>query len=226
MKVTYLGQSTIELEAAGKKLLFDPFITYNDLAKGIVDVASLKPDYILVSHGHGDHVADLVQVQKQSGAKVICIAEIAGWLGKQDIDNVHGMNIGGGFNFDFGRVKMVNAVHSSALPDGSNGGNPAGFVIYSEGKKMYFAGDTALTYDMKLLEDENLDWAFLPIGDNYTMGADDAIKAAAFINCKNIIGIHYDSFPVIKIDKEEVKEKFIKAGLNLKLPAIGESLDL
>jgi L-ascorbate metabolism protein UlaG (beta-lactamase superfamily) len=226
MKVTYLGQSTIELEAAGKKLLFDPFITYNDLAKGLVDVASLKPDYILVSHGHGDHVADLVQVQKQSGAKVICIAEIAGWLGKQDIDNVHGMNIGGGFNFDFGRVKMVNAVHSSALPDGSNGGNPAGFVIYSEGKKMYFAGDTALTYDMKLLEDENLDWAFLPIGDNYTMGADDAIKAAAFINCKNIIGIHYDSFPVIKIDKEEVKEKFIKAGLNLKLPAIGESLDL
>jgi L-ascorbate metabolism protein UlaG (beta-lactamase superfamily) len=226
MKVTYLGQSTIELEAAGKKLLFDPFITYNDLAKGIVDVASLKPDYILVSHGHGDHVADLVQVQKQSGAKVICIAEIAGWLGKQDIDNVHGMNIGGGFNFDFGRVKMVNAVHSSALPDGSNGGNPAGFVIYSEGKKIYFAGDTALTYDMKLLEDENLDWAFLPIGDNYTMGADDAIKAAAFINCKNIIGIHYDSFPVIKIDKEEVKEKFIKAGLNLKLPAIGESLDL
>ena len=226
MKVTYLGQSTIELEAAGKKLLFDPFITYNDLAKGIVDVAILKPDYILVSHGHGDHVADLVQVQKQSGAKVICIAEIAGWLGKQDIDNVHGMNIGGGFNFDFGRVKMVNAVHSSALPDGSNGGNPAGFLISSEGKKIYFAGDTALTYDMKLLEDENLDWAFLPIGDNYTMGADDAIKAAAFINCKNIIGIHYDSFPVIKIDKEEVKEKFIKAGLNLKLPAIGESLDL
>lgn len=226
MKVTYLGQSTIELEAAGKKLLFDPFITYNELAKGIVDVASLKPDYILVSHGHGDHVADLVQVQKQSGAKVICIAEIAGWLGKQGIDNVHGMNIGGGFNFDFGRVKMVNAVHSSALPDGSNGGNPAGFVISSEGKKIYFAGDTALTYDMKLLEDENLDWAFLPIGDNYTMGADDAIKAAAFINCKNIIGIHYDSFPVIKIDKEEVKEKFIKAGLNLKLPAIGESLDL
>ncbi|OOQ60627.1 metal-dependent hydrolase [Mucilaginibacter pedocola] len=226
MKVTYLGQSTIELVANGKKLLFDPFITYNELAKGIVDVTSLNPDYILVSHGHGDHVADLVQVQKQSGAKVICIAEIAGWLGKQDIDNVHGMNIGGGFNFDFGRVKMVNAVHSSALPDGSNGGNPAGFVIYSEGKKIYFAGDTALTYDMKLLEDENLDWAFLPLGDNYTMGPDDAIKAAAFINCKNIIGIHYDSFPVIKIDKEEVKEKFIKAGLNLKLPAIGESLDL
>ncbi|MDB5061308.1 MAG: hydrolase [Mucilaginibacter sp.] len=225
MKVTYYGQSTIEIEAAGKKLLFDPFITHNELAKHI-DVTSLKPDYILVSHGHGDHVADLVTVQKQSGAKVICIAEIAGWLGKQGIDNVHGMNIGGGFNFDFGRVKMVNAIHSSALPDGSNGGNPAGFVIYAEGKAIYFAGDTALTYDMKLLEDENLAWAFLPLGDNYTMGADDAIKASAFINCKNIIGIHYDSFPVIKIAKGEVAEKFVKAGLNLKLPAIGETLEL
>jgi L-ascorbate metabolism protein UlaG (beta-lactamase superfamily) len=225
MKVTYYGQSTIEIETAGKKLLFDPFITHNELAKHI-DVTSLKPDYILVSHGHGDHVADLVTVQKQSGAKVICIAEIAGWLGKQGIDNVHGMNIGGGFNFDFGRVKMVNAIHSSALPDGSNGGNPAGFVIYSEGKAIYFAGDTALTYDMKLLEDENLNWAFLPLGDNYTMGADDAIKASAFINCKNIIGIHYDSFPVIKIDKGEVAGKFLKAGLNLKLPAIGETLEL
>jgi L-ascorbate metabolism protein UlaG (beta-lactamase superfamily) len=225
MKVTYYGQSTIEIETAGKKLLFDPFITHNELAK-YIDVTSLKPDYILVSHGHGDHVADLVTVQKQSGAKVICIAEIAGWLGKQGIDNVHGMNIGGGFNFDFGRVKMVNAIHSSALPDGSNGGNPAGFVIYSEGKAIYFAGDTALTYDMKLLEDENLNWAFLPLGDNYTMGADDAIKASTFINCKNIIGIHYDSFPVIKIDKGEVAGKFLKAGLNLKLPAIGETLEL
>jgi L-ascorbate metabolism protein UlaG (beta-lactamase superfamily) len=225
MKLTYYGQSTIEIVADGKTLLFDPFITPNELAKHI-DVNSLKPDYILVSHGHGDHVADLITVQKNSGAKVICIAEIAGWLGKQGISNVHGMNIGGGFNFDFGRVKMVNAVHSSALPDGSNGGNPAGFVIYAEGKKVYFAGDTALTYDMKLLADENLDWALLPIGDNYTMGADDAIKAADFINCKNIIGIHYDSFPVIKIDKEEVAGKFANAGLNLKLPAIGDSIEL
>jgi L-ascorbate metabolism protein UlaG (beta-lactamase superfamily) len=225
MKLTYYGQSTIEIVANGKTLLFDPFITPNELAKHI-DVNSLKPDYILVSHGHGDHIADLVTVQKNSGAKVICIAEIAGWLGNQGITNVHGMNIGGSFNFDFGRVKMVTAVHSSALPDGSNGGNPAGFVIYSEDKAIYFAGDTALTYDMKLLEDENLNWAILPLGDNYTMGADDAIKAAAFVNCKNVIGVHYDSFPVIKIDKEEVAGKFAKAGLNLKLPAIGYSIEL
>jgi len=225
MKTTYYGQSTIMIEAEGKKLLFDPFITPNPAANHI-DVNALKPDYILVSHGHGDHVTDLVAIQKSSGAKVICIAEIANWLNDQGIENVHGMNIGGGFNFDFGRVKMVNAVHSSTLPDGSSGGNPAGFVLYSEGKKIYFAGDTALTYDMKLLEDENLDWAFLPIGDNYTMGVDDAIKATRFINCKNVIGIHYDTFPVISIDKDETIEKFIKAGVNIKLPAIGEEIAL
>jgi L-ascorbate metabolism protein UlaG (beta-lactamase superfamily) len=224
MRTTYYGQSTVMIETDGKKLLFDPFITPNPAAKDI-DIQSLKPDYILVSHGHGDHVADLVSIQKSSGAKVICIAEIADWLGKQGIE-AHGMNIGGGFNIDFGRVKMVNAVHSSTLPDGSPGGNPAGFVLYLSGKKIYFAGDTALTYDMKLLEDENLDWAFLPIGDNYTMGVDDAIKATDFINCKNVIAVHYDTFPVIAIDKEEVREKFVKAGINIKLPKIGETIDL
>jgi L-ascorbate metabolism protein UlaG (beta-lactamase superfamily) len=224
MKFTYYGQSTFELETGGKKLLFDPFISPNPLASHI-DVSSLKPDYILLSHGHGDHVADLIPIQKQSGAKVICIAEIAGWLGKQGIE-AHGMNIGGGFNFDFGRVKMVNAIHSSSMPDGANGGSAAGFVIYAEGKKIYFAGDTALTYDMKLLADENLDWAIIPIGDNYTMGVDDAIKSTTFFDCKNIIGVHYDSFPVIKIDKEEAVGKFIKAGININLPAIGERMEL
>ena len=224
MKITYYGQSCLEIETGGKKLLFDPFITHNPLAKHI-DISTIKPNYILLSHGHGDHVADLIEIQKNSGAKVICIAEIATWLGKQDID-AHGMNIGGGFTFDFGRVKMVNAIHSSSMPDGSYGGNPAGFVIYAEDKTIYFAGDTALTYDMKLLADDNVDWALLPIGDNYTMGADDAVKACYFINCKNVIGIHYDTFPAIKIDKEETMKKFIAAGLNLKLPAVGESLTL
>jgi L-ascorbate metabolism protein UlaG (beta-lactamase superfamily) len=225
MKITYYGQSTFEIETGGKKLLFDPFISPNPLAKNI-DINSLRPDYILVSHGHGDHVADLLAIQKNSGAKVICIAEIAGWLSQKGVDNAHGMNIGGGFDFDFGRVKMVNAVHSSTLPDGSAGGNPAGFLIHAGGKAIYFAGDTALTYDMKLLADEKLDWALLPIGDNYTMGADDAIKASAFIHCKNVIGMHYDTFPPIKIDKNSVREKFTNAGLNLKLMEIGESFTL
>jgi L-ascorbate metabolism protein UlaG (beta-lactamase superfamily) len=225
MKITYYGHACFEIETGGRKLLFDPFISPNPLAKAI-DVNSLKPDYILLSHGHGDHAADLETIQKNSGAKVICIAEIAGWLNNKGISNVHGMNIGGGFNFDFGRIKMVYALHSSSMPDGAYGGNPAGFVIYSEGKKIYFAGDTALTLDMKLLADENLDLAILPIGDNYTMGADDAIKACGFINCKNVIGMHYDTFPVIVIDKEEVKEKFKKADLNLTLLEIGADLTL
>ena len=225
MKATYYGQSSFMLEAGGKKLLFDPFITPNPAAKDI-DIHSLKPDYILISHGHGDHVADLLEIQKDSGAKVICIAEIAGWLGNHGVEDAHGMNIGGGFNFDFGRVKMVNAIHSSTMPDGAPGGNPAGFVIWADNKVIYYAGDTALTYDMKLLADENLDWAFLPIGDNYTMGIDDAIKATQFINCKNVVGMHYDTFPVIKIDKNAAEEKFIKAGINIKLPAISESIEL
>ncbi|WP_259068691.1 metal-dependent hydrolase [Mucilaginibacter sp. X4EP1] len=225
MKATFYGHASFELETGGKKLLFDPFISPNPLAKNI-DVNSLKPDYILLSHGHGDHMADLETIQKNSNAKVICIAEIAGWLGAKGIENTHGMNIGGGFDFDFGRVKMVYALHSSSMPDGAYGGTPAGFVLYIGDKKIYYAGDTALTLDMKLLADENLDWAILPIGDNYTMGADDAVKAAAFINCKNIIGMHYDTFPVIKIDQAAVKQKFEKAGLNLKLLAVGESLSL
>jgi L-ascorbate metabolism protein UlaG (beta-lactamase superfamily) len=225
MKTTFYGHASVELEAAGKTLLFDPFISPNPLAKHI-DINTLKPDYILVTHGHGDHVADVAPIQKNSGAKVICIAEIAGWFGKNGIENTHGMNIGGSFDFDFGKVKMVYALHSSSMPDGAYGGNPAGFIVYAEGKKIYHAGDTALTYDMKLLADENLDWAFLPIGDNYTMGADDAIKACGFINCKNVVGIHYDTFPQIKIDKDAVMEKFLKAGINLKLPAIGETIIL
>jgi len=225
MKFTFYGHACFELETGGKKLLFDPFITHNELAKDI-DVNSLKPDYILLSHGHGDHIADLFTIQKNSGAKVICIAEIAGWLGGKGIADAHGMNIGGGFNFNFGRVKMVNAIHSSGLPDGSYGGVAAGLIIYAEGKKIYFAGDTALHYDMKLLADEKLDWAILPIGDNYTMGADDAIKAAGFIDCKNVIGVHYDTFPPIRINKAEVAEKFKQAGINLQLPAIGESMPL
>jgi L-ascorbate metabolism protein UlaG (beta-lactamase superfamily) len=225
MKITFYGHASFEIETGGKKLLFDPFISHNELAKNI-DINTLKPDYILLSHGHGDHMADLEPIQKNSGAQVICIADIAGWLNNKGITNVHGMNFGGGFNFDFGRVKMVYALHSSSMPDGAYGGNPAGFVIYAEGKKIYFAGDTALTLDMKLLADENLDLAILPIGDNYTMGADDAIKAAAFINCKNILGMHYDTFPVIKIDKEEAKKKFKDAGLKLTLLEIGNSIEL
>ncbi|MGI4020660.1 MAG: metal-dependent hydrolase [Janthinobacterium lividum] len=225
MKVTYYGHATILLETEKAKLLFDPFITPNELANGI-DIDSIKPDYILLTHGHVDHVADLFTIQTNSDATVICIAEIQGWLGNNDVDKTHGMNIGGGHDFDFGRVKMVNAIHSSSMPDGTYGGNPAGYVIYADGKTIYIAGDTALTYDMKLLEDEKLDWAFLPIGDNYTMGPEDAVKAAGFINCKNIIGVHFDTFPPIKLDHEATKAKFAAAGLNFTLPEIEQTIQL
>ncbi len=225
MKVTYYGHATILLETEKAKLLVDPFITPNELAKGI-DIDTIKPDYILLTHGHVDHVADLFTIQTNSNATVICIAEIQGWLNNNDVEKVHGMNIGGAFNFNFGRVKMVNAIHSSSMPDGTYGGNPAGYVVYADGKKVYIAGDTALTYDMKLLEDEKLDWAFLPIGDNYTMGVDDAVKAAFFINCVNIIGVHFDTFPPIKLDHEAAKAKFVEFGLNFILPEIGQTMDL
>ncbi len=227
MKLTFYGHAAFGLEIGGKKLLFDPFITPNPAAKHI-DIMSLKPDYILISHGHGDHMADLEAIQKDSGAQVVGIVEVTHWLENvKGIKNTVGMNFGGNFNFDFGKVKMVYALHTSSMPDGSYGGVPVGFVITSkEGKKIYYAGDTALTYEMKLLADEDIDWAILPIGDFYTMGPDDAVKAAGFINCKNVIGMHYDTFPPIAIDKEAAKEKFIKAGLTLHLPGIGESIDL
>lgn len=225
MRAAFYGHACIELQLEQSSLLFDPFIRPNKLAAQI-NLQEIKPDYILLSHGHEDHMADLFEIQKNSNATVICIADIAYWLNGKGINKVHGMNIGGAYTFGFGRVKMVNALHSSSLPDGSYGGNPAGFLINADGKKIYFAGDTALTYDMKLLADEKLDWAFLPIGDNFTMGIDDAIKAAGFINCKNIIGIHYNTFPPIHINEQEAMDKFAKAGLNLQLLPIGQSMEL
>ncbi len=226
MKVKYYGQSCLELELKGKKLLFDPFITPNDLAKNI-DVNQLNPDYILVSHGHQDHVADLETVVKNSKAQVITNFEITNWLGGKGIENVHPLNHGGGANFEFGRVKYTTAIHSSMLPDGSNGGNPGGFLITSDEGNVYFSGDTALTYDMKLIAEEaRLDLAILPIGDNFTMGVEDAIKASDFIQCNKVLGVHYDTFPYIEIDHMDAKIRFQKAGKQLTLMDIGEELDL
>jgi L-ascorbate metabolism protein UlaG (beta-lactamase superfamily) len=225
MNITYYGHSCFGVEIAGKHLLFDPFITPNELAKHI-DANSVKADYILITHGHEDHVADAVSIAKRTGATVVCNWEIHVWLQKQGVMNTHPMNIGGKKSFDFGSVKCVNAVHSSGLPDGSYGGNPMGFVIESAEKNFYYAGDTALTYDMKLIGNyRSIDFAFLPIGDNVTMGIDNAIIATDFINCGDIIGMHYDTFGYIKIDQEEAKYKFKRAGRNLTLLAIGEALE-
>lgn len=225
MNYTYLGQSSFLLETDSHKLLFDPFISHNPLAKAI-DITQLKADYILISHGHEDHVADLVLLAKQTNAKVIAVPEIISWVNKQGVENVHSMNYGK-YTFDFGTVRMVWATHSSSLPDGSYGGNPVGFVLELDGKQIYFAGDTGLTIEMKLLAElYKLNYAILPIGGNYTMDVDDAVIAANYINCNQIIGIHYDTFPVIAIDSKTAVESFKRAQKTFLLPAIGETIHL
>lgn len=225
-KVTYLGHSCFIIETAGKKLLTDPFIRPNILAKNI-DFKQIEADYILVSHGHEDHTADLIDLAKQTGAKVVCNFEIHLWLNKQGIENTHPMNLGGNWPFEFGNVQWVNAVHSSMLPDGSYGGAAAGFVVQNDEETIYFAGDTALTMDMKLLKDRyNIDLAFLPIGDNFTMDMDDAVRAADFCGAKKVIGMHYDTFGYIKIDHNLAVEAFAAKRMELFLLNIGQTLEL
>jgi L-ascorbate metabolism protein UlaG (beta-lactamase superfamily) len=217
MKVTYYGHACFSVVVGGKTLLFDPFITPNPLAKSI-DARKIQADYILVSHGHEDHLADAVEVAKRTGATVIGNFEVASWLGKKGAPKIHPMNHGGGFQFDFGRAKFVNAIHSSAMPDSTYGGNPGGFVIESADGNFYYSGDTALTMDMKLIgESTPLKFAALCIGDNFTMGADDAVKAAEFVRCNEILGVHYDTFPQIEINHEIAVEKFRAAGKALHL---------
>ena len=227
MKVTYYGHACFSVEVNGKVLLFDPFISHNELAKHI-DISTIKADYILLSHGHEDHVADVPAIAKRTGAKVISSYEVIGWVAKQGIENVHPMNTGGTFHFDFGSVKCVSAIHSSSLPDGSYGGNPMGFVIeYADGA-FYYSGDTALTMDMKLipLTSKKLDLAILPIGDNFTMGAADAVVASDFVDCDNVLGVHYDTFGWIKIDQNAAKKLFADKGKELTLLGIGETKEL
>lgn len=226
MKFTYYGHSCFEVAVKGKKILFDPFITYNELAKSI-DINTITADYIFVSHGHEDHVADLIGLARRTGATVVSNFEIITWVGKQGLEKVHPMNTGGQWTFDFGKVKCVTAHHSSGLPDGSYGGNPMGFVFTTEEGNFYFSGDTALTFDMELVPRfAKLDFAVLPIGDNFTMGVEDAIIAAEFIECRRIIGVHYDTFGYIKIDHNKAQQQFDAAGLELLLPAIGSSIEL
>jgi L-ascorbate metabolism protein UlaG (beta-lactamase superfamily) len=223
MKITYYGHSCFAVEVKSRTLLFDPFITPNPLAKA-VDVNKVAADYILISHGHGDHLADAASIAKRTGATIISNFEIVTWFGKQGVQKAHPMNHGGSFNFDFGRVKYVNAIHSSTLPDGSSGGNPGGFVIETPEGNFYYSGDTALTMDMKLIgESAPLKFAALCVGDNFTMGPDDAVKAADFIRCNEILGVHYDTFPPIKIDHAAAQEKFKAAGKRLHLLPIGAS---
>ncbi len=225
MKVTYYGQSCLAVETGGKTILFDPYIRANELAKH-VDVDKIQADYILLTHGHFDHVADAPEIAKRTGALVISTPEVCAWLEKQGVTNTQDMGQGGFANLDFGRVKMVAAVHGSRLPDGSPGGLPVGFVVDTAEGSFYHAGDTALTMDMQLIAQyTRLKWAALPIGDFFTMGVDDAIRASDFIGCSRIVGIHYDTFPPIRVDREEARRRFTAASKELILIGIGASLD-
>ncbi len=226
MKIRFLGQNGFIFDFNGKTILVDPFVSANPLAKDI-NISELKPDYILVTHGHQDHVLDVEQIAKANNSTVISNYEIVSWFGQKEISG-HPMNHGGQWKFDFGTVKYVNAVHSSVLPDGTYGGNPGGFVIWDDNSCFYIAGDTALTWDMKLIPMTcpKLDFAILPIGDNFTMGIDDAIISCDFIECNNIIGCHYDTFGFIEIDHKQAKEKFELAGKTLHLPNVGQTIEI
>ncbi|HZR16128.1 MAG TPA: metal-dependent hydrolase [Verrucomicrobiae bacterium] len=225
MKITYYGHSCFAAQIADKTLLFDPFITGNELAKDI-DVNKIPADYLLISHGHSDHLGDAGAIAKRTGATIISNFEITQWFGKQGLQKSHPLNHGGGYGFDFGRVNFVNAIHSSSLPDGSYGGNPGGFVIESQEANFYYSGDTALTMDMKLIGERfKLRFAALCLGDNFTMDFSDAIKAAEFAGCQEVLGLHFDTFPPIKIDHRAAMNKFKAAGRNLHLLEPGQSRD-
>ena len=226
MQLTYYGHSCFSVKAGGKSLLFDPFITANPLASAI-DVDEIKADYIFVSHGHYDHTIDIVRIARRTGAKVLGNWELNDWFNKSGLQNTHPINPGGQLAFDFGKVKCVTAIHSSSLQDGSYAGTACGFVIQSMDGVFYYSGDTALTLDMQLIVEWALPgFAVLPIGDDLTMGVDDAIRAAKWLGVKHVVGVHYDTFPFIKIDHENAIASFNRADLTLHLPAIGSTIDL
>jgi L-ascorbate metabolism protein UlaG (beta-lactamase superfamily) len=226
MKLTYLGHASVLVEFGGKKLLFDPFISANELAKN-VDIDAIDADYILITHGHQDHILDVERIAKNTGARIISNFEIVTYFGNLGIEG-HPMNHGGSWDFDFGKVKYVNAIHSSSFPDGSYAGNPGGFVIWNDNNAFYFAGDTALTMDMKLIPMTcpKLDFCILPVGDNFTMGMDEALLASDFVECSKVVACHYDTFGYIVVDKNSLKQTFEAKNKDLIFIDIGEAISL
>jgi L-ascorbate metabolism protein UlaG (beta-lactamase superfamily) len=205
-KLTWYGHATLGLETGGYKLLVDPYFTGNPAAS--VGPDKLDADFILVSHGHGDHLGDTVPIAKRTGATVISITEVARWVANQGIEQTHGQHIGGGYEYPFGYLKLTLALHGSSLPDGSQGGNPCGFLLTTkDGKKLYMAQDTGLFGDMRLIGDEGLDLALLPIGDNFTMGPDDALRAVKMLQPKHVIPIHYNTWELIQQDAQAWKKR-------------------
>lgn len=215
MRLTYLGHSSVLCETDDHTLLIDPFISGNPLASVAAD--ELSPDYIFITHAHGDHVGDAVSIAKRSGAKVIAIVEICRTLSREGVDT-HGMNIGGFYSFPFGRLKLTPAWHSSSFDDGRYGGMPTGLVLEVDGKRVYHAGDTSLFGDMKLIGALGLDLAFLPIGGNFTMDPEEALEAAKLLGAKRIVPIHYNTFDVIRQDPLAFRDRLAAADAGECLP--------
>lgn len=225
MKITFYGHASLGIQIKDTFILVDPFISGNNKASNI-DIDTLKADYILVTHAHQDHILDVEAIAKRTGAIIVSNYEIIEYYQKKDLEG-HPMNHGGSWDFDFGKLKYVNAIHTSSFPDGSYGGQPGGFIIEGEHKTIYIAGDTALTMDMKLIPlQTKLDLAILPIGDNFTMGIEDAILASDFVECDKVLGYHFDTFGYIEIDHETAKRKFFDKDKDLMLLEIGESVEL
>jgi len=225
MRITFLGHASLAIQIKDINILVDPFISGNEKASHI-NIEELKADYILITHAHQDHILDVEAIAKRTGAIIVSNYEIVTHYGSLGLEG-HPMNHGGSWDFDFGRLKYVNAIHTSSFPDGSYGGQPGGFIIESEHKTIYIAGDTALTYDMKLIPMQTkLDLAILPIGDNFTMGIDDALIASDFVDCDKILGYHFDTFGYIEINHEDAKRKFFDKGKDLMLLDIGNAIEL
>lgn len=225
MKITFYGHASLGIIITDINIIVDPFISANPKAASI-DITKLEADYILLTHAHQDHILDVEAIAKRTNAVIVSNAEIATYYSKKGFQS-HPMNHGGSWNFEFGNLKFVNAIHSSSFPDGTYGGNPGGFVIEGERKNIYIAGDTALTMDMKLIPMRTkLDLAILPIGNNFTMDVEDAIIASDFVECDKILGYHYDTFGYIEINKEQSIKQFFDKGKDLMLLNIGESIEL
>jgi len=225
MKITFYGHACLGIQINDVNILVDPFISGNPKASHI-DVNSLKADFILLTHAHQDHTLDVELIAKRTDAIIVSNFEITEYYGNKGF-SFHPMNLGGSWDFEFGTVKYVNAIHTSSFPDGTYGGQPGGFVIEGERKNIYIAGDTALTMDMKLIPMRTkLDLAILPIGSNFTMDVDDAIIASDFVQCDKVLGYHFDTFGYIEINHDEAKRKFFDKNKDLMLLEIGESIEL
>lgn len=225
MKLTFYGHACFGLEIGGKQIIIDPFITGNPKAQHI-DINLIKADYILLTHAHQDHVLDVEVLAERTAATIVSNYEIVMYYGAKNFKG-NPLNHGGTFKTDTFSAKYVNAVHTSSFADGTYGGEPGGFVINGEGKSLYIAGDTAVTMDMKLVPMQTkLTASILPIGDTFTMGVEDAVLASDLVECNNVIGCHFNTFPPIEIDVEEAKNKFKQAGKELEVLEIGQTIML